>query len=118
MNTILQMGLCLSSVLTTPFVFAEGVQAFNPTGWIIALLAYSPSTPVPITAPSSHKIPHSNCVPWKPVVEEEENIEAGGKRKNSIVGNLYSSQAYALQTTNCNPQSMKKEAQRSKAVED
>ncbi|KAK5867051.1 hypothetical protein PBY51_011570 [Eleginops maclovinus] len=42
--TILQMGPLSSSVVTTPFVFAEGGQPFNPTGWIIASLAGSPST--------------------------------------------------------------------------
>ena len=41
-----------------------------------------------------------------------------GRRKNSIVASPHSSQAYALQTTNCEAQLRKKEAQRSKALED
>ncbi|CAB1412654.1 unnamed protein product [Pleuronectes platessa] len=67
MATILQMGPLSSSALTTPFVFAEGDRPFNPIGRIIAALACSPSTPLPTTAPASHKMPHFNCVPWKPV---------------------------------------------------
>lgn len=118
MAAILQMGPLSSSAVTTPFVFAEGGQPFKPTGRIIASLVRSPPSPLPAAAPSSHKIPHFNCVPWKPVGEEEEKL--GGRREKK---ELYSGQPVfipglciannKLQTT-----VWKKEAQRSKAVED
>lgn len=79
--TILQMRPLSSSALTTPFVFAEGGQLFNPMGRIIASLACSPSTPLPATALASHKIPHFNCVPWKPVGEEEEKRQGRREKK-------------------------------------
>lgn len=117
MATILQMGPLSSSAVTTPFVFAEGGQPFNLTGRIIASLACSPlRSPLPLHP--SIKFPTLIAFPGSQSVKRRKNLEGGGKRKNSIVGSLYSSPAYALQTTNCEPQSRKKEAQRSKAVED
>lgn len=117
MATILQMGPLSSSAVTTPFVFAEGGQPFNPTGRIIASPACSPLHSPPPLHPSI-KFPTLIAFPGSQSEKRRKNLEGGGKRKNSIVGSLYSSPAYALQTTNCEPQSRKKEAQRSKAVED
>lgn len=118
MATILQMGPLSSSAVTTPFVFAEGGRPFKPMGWIIASLACSPFTPLPSAAPASHKIPHFNCVPWKPVGEEEEKRRGRREKKELYSGEPVFIPGLALQTTNCEPQSRKKEAERSKAVED
>ncbi|MEQ2286207.1 hypothetical protein AMECASPLE_000009 [Ameca splendens] len=75
-------------------------------GRIIASLACLPSIACHCYPPI--KFLTIIAFPWKPVGEEELKSNSGGKRKSSVVGSLHSSQVYAPQTTNCEPQSMKK----------
>ena len=99
------------------FCVRWGGPAIQPYGTDNSLAGLLPLDSPPLLHPPI-KFPTLIAFPGSQSEKRRKNLEGGGKRKNSIVGSLYSSLAYALQTTNCEPQSRKKEAQRSKAVED